>query len=71
MPYDFIYIWNLKNRSNKQTKQKQTHRYKKQTDGYQRGRGWGMGEKDEEIKKNKLVVTKQSQGYKIQHREYS
>ena len=35
-------------------------------------RGFGaIGEKGEEIRKYKLVVTKQSQGCKIQHREYS
>ena len=30
-----------------------------------------MGEKGEGIKKYKLVVTEQSQGYKSKHREYS
>ena len=29
-----------------------------------------MGEKGEGIKKYKLVVTEQSQGRKVQHREY-
>lgn len=29
------------------------------------------GEKGEGIKKHKLVVTKQSQGYRVQYREYS
>ena len=37
--------------------------------------GWegfgGLGEKGEKIKKYKLVVIKQSQGYKVQYREYS
>ena len=36
IPYDFTYIWNLKNKINKQTKLKQNHRYRKQTDGCQR-----------------------------------
>ena len=31
----------------------------------------GLGERGEQIKKYKLAVTKQSQGYKIQHRNYS
>ena len=29
------------------TKQKQTHRYREQTSGYQRGDGWGRGETGE------------------------
>ena len=36
----------------------------------QRGIG-DMGEKGEGIKKHRLVVTEQSQGCKVQHREYS
>lgn len=32
-------MWNLKNKVNKQMKQKQTHRFKEQTDGYQREGG--------------------------------
>ena len=32
---------------------------------------WGLGEKCEGIKKYKLVVTKQSWGCKVQHKEYS
>ena len=34
-------MWNLKEKINKQTKQKQIHRYREQTDGYQSGVGWG------------------------------
>ena len=30
---------------------------------------WGLSEKDEGNEKYKLVVTKQSQGHKVQHRE--
>ena len=33
--------------------------------------GWGMGEKGEVIKKCKLVVIEQSQGCKVQYKEYS
>ena len=36
-----IYMWNVKNNINKQTKQKQTHRYREQTDGCQRRGGLG------------------------------
>ena len=35
------------------------------------GEGGELGKKDEGIQKYKLEVTKQSQGYKVQHREYS
>ena len=62
-------MWNLKNKINEQTKLKQTHRYRQRTDGSHRGRN--LGEKDEWIKKYKLVITKQSWVCKIQHREYS
>ena len=55
----FPYMWNLKNKINEQTKQKQMHRYKEQTDGSQVGRVLrSLGEKDEGIKKYKLAVTK-------------
>ena len=37
MPYDFTYIWSIKNNINEQTKQKQTHTYKKQIGSCQRG----------------------------------
>ena len=37
-------MWNLKNDTNELIyKQKQTHRHRKQTYGYQRGKGWGEG----------------------------
>ena len=29
IPYDFTYVWNLKNRTNEQTVQKQIHRYRR------------------------------------------
>ena len=61
IPYNFTYVWTLKHKINGQTKQKQTHRYKEQqTDGFQRGGVWGLGQKGEGIKGYKLVVTKQS-----------
>ena len=31
-----MYMWNLKNKQMNTTKQKQTHRYREQTSGYQR-----------------------------------
>ena len=36
MPYDFTYMWNLKNKINEKTEQKQIHRYKEQTDDCQK-----------------------------------
>ena len=36
--YDFTYMWNLKNKTSKQmTNQKQSHRYREETGGCQRG----------------------------------
>ena len=37
-------MWNLKNKINEQTKQKQNHRYVEQLDGCQTGEGWGSEE---------------------------
>ena len=42
MPCDFTSMWNLKN-SNKQTKQKQTHGYREQTEVCKMRGGWGAG----------------------------
>ena len=36
MPYDFTYMWNLKNKINEKTEQKQIYRYKEQTDDCQK-----------------------------------
>ena len=41
IPYDFTYMWNLKNKINEQTKLKQTHSNTEQTDGCQGGGVWG------------------------------
>ena len=40
------------------TKQKQTHRHRKQTDGYQRGKGGGINQ-EFEISRYKLLYIKQ------------
>ena len=40
------------------TNQNQSHRYREQTGGCQRGQEWGIRGKDEEIKKYKLSATK-------------
>ena len=41
--YDFTHMWSIKKKVNEQTKQKQTHRYREQSSGYQKERGWGEG----------------------------
>ena len=71
IPYDFTHMWNLKNKMNEQTKQKQTHRHREQTEGCRWEGDWGLVEKGEGIKKYTLVVMKQPWGCKVQHREYS
>ena len=50
-------MWNS-NKITEQTKQKQTHKYRDQTNGCQIGGFVEMDEKDKDIKKYKLVVTK-------------
>ena len=50
--YDFMCMWNLKSNINEQIKQKQTHRYREQTDGFQRGGGLGDWEKKAKGLKN-------------------
>ena len=37
IPYDFTCMWNLKNNINEKTRKRQTHRYREQTDGCERG----------------------------------
>ena len=64
-------MWNLKNKIDKQAKLKQTIDTENRL-MVARGEGvGGLGEKGEGIKKSKLVVTEQTQGCKVQHREYS
>ena len=37
MPYNLTNMWNLKNKTNEQTtKQKQSHKYREETGGYER-----------------------------------
>jgi len=46
IPYVIIYMWNLKKKKKKggiRTKQKQTHKHRKQTYGHQRERWWKEG----------------------------
>ena len=59
MPYDFIDMWDLKNKINEHAEEKQTHRYREHFDIWlllnKRGAG-GTGVKGEGIK-YRLVVT--------------
>ena len=55
----------LLKKQNKQTKQRQIHRYREQTDGCQTGGGLGTWWKGEGIKKYKLAVTEQTRGCKV------
>ena len=41
MPYELTYMWNLKNKINKQVEQKQTYGNREYFDGFQRE--WGRG----------------------------
>ena len=43
IPNDFTYMWNLQNKMKKQTKLKQTQRYREQASGCQTGGGEGGG----------------------------
>ena len=47
-----------------------SYRYREHFDGCQMGGVQGNGLKGEGIKKYRLVVTEQSWGCKVQHREY-
>ena len=49
IPYNVTYIWNLKNKINEQTKQEQTHRYRKHFGDCPMGRdsgGWVKKRRD-------------------------
>ena len=50
-------MWNLKNNIHEQTKQKRTHRFRKQTDGSEGREFGGMGEGGEGIESYIFVVT--------------
>lgn len=45
--------------------------HKRQEKKMQRGGGWGTEWKGEGLEKGRLVVTEQSRGCEVQHREYS
>ena len=51
---------NLKYDTNLFTKQKQTHRHRKQTYGYQRGNGWGRINSEFGFSRSKLLYIKQT-----------
>ena len=56
--YVFTYMWNLKNKWMSITKQKQTHRYREQTSGYQWEEGPGEVLMGKGIKRAKLLRIK-------------
>ena len=64
-------MWNLKNKINQQAKLKQTHRAESRLVAARGEGAWGTEGKGEGIKRCRLVVTEQSWGCKVQHREYS
>ena len=51
IPFNFTQMWNLRNKTNEQKERKERERcilesrikYSEQTDGYQKGGGWGYG----------------------------
>ena len=44
-------------------------KYREQTDGCRKAGGWGTGWKGEGMKEYFLLITKQSQVFKVQHRK--
>ena len=73
IPSDFIYMWNLKNKTKEQTKQRQTHRYREQMGGRQRGGEWGVGWqkwRGLRVQTSSYEISK-SRGSSVRHREYS
>ena len=69
--YDFTYMWNLKNKTNEQTKQKQSYRYRDQTGSCQVvGRG---KKKVKVVRRCKISVAKVNEScvWNVQCGEYS
>ena len=60
--HDFTYMWNLMNKINQQTRQKQIHRYKEQADSSQLGGSIKSREgiKQKQTNKQKLIDTDNS-----------
>ena len=68
----WFYLYVESKEQYKQTKLNQTYRHKKPTGGCQMGGGIGiLGERSKGIRKYKLVVTKESQRYEVEHRARS
>ena len=70
IPCDFTYMWNLKNNISKQNRNRLRGTKNRLMGADGRGVG-GLCEKGEGIERYRLVVTEQSWGCKVQHREYS
>ena len=58
IPCDSTCVWYLKNKTNEQIKQKQSHRYRGQTGGFQKKGGGGLGKRGEGMKRHGLPVIK-------------
>lgn len=55
MPYDFTYIWNVKNKTNQQTDKK--YKYREQTGDYHKGgRMDEIGEGEKEVQNSSYKV---------------
>ena len=65
-------MWNLKNKLVNTTKEKQTHRFREQTSGYQWGEGQGKVQyRHRELRVQTTMCNKNKlQRYIVQHREY-
>ena len=58
-------MWNLRSKTKEQTKQKQTHKYREQTDSCQRGGTREDRQMVRELARCKLPVINKSQEYNI------
>ena len=58
MPYDLTSMWNLKEQNKQANKTKQKQTYSKQTGGYQREVGEGLGKYVKAIERYKIPVIK-------------
>ena len=69
--YDITYMWNLKYDTNGLIyKQKQTHRFRKQTKDYQRRKGRGGMSQEFEISRYKRLYKTDKQGHTVSTGNY-
>ena len=62
-------MWNVKNKTSKYNKKKQTHRYREQTSDYQWGKERRVGQDGVRALKVQTIMYKMNklQGYTVQH----